>query len=512
MFLWYAEGDSPSKKIKRSLDEAEESHAAATTSYFNELLEAPGELPSSVEDLRRFLSQRLAKLPVDRDIFYAVKQPELVTVSTRAREKKLAAFLEACFFVIKKVPGNEAQSSSDLSFITGNFLQFLDEYVPVDKQIRGLESILDASNPSLSRGTLSALVQLKRPDFQLFVSEVLLLRWENKIRAEDFLLALEENVEKLKEWSPLYYGDLPYVIGGCCGGRLFQWLKLSPRGKEIVAEPISVVYELNKPSGVALFLHSIIRMHCLLRKLQDKLTSRGPAVRIYKAIPRGDDGGLITFYPDFVCKEIVPALSTVRIDELQSLYDAVKGSRYLIQLGGKIRTLCAKTVLKLQPVGDPLATPCDLEQLKNAMHDLLHALEVLHKADYTHRDLRWPNCIRVNVQSEWKWVLIDLEYGGRDGAEWEGDGLVNWDAGTLEDRDGRKVYTKRSDMYELGKLILQWLDSRGESEITLGKRKRSLWRKVRTQGEKMQKERAGAAQMLQEICPKNCARCAKFLA
>jgi len=46
--------------------------------------------------------------------------------------------------------------------------------------------------------------------------------------------------------------------------------------------------------------------------------------------------------------------------------------------------------------------------------------------------------IRVNVLGEWKWVILDLEDAGRDGEEGEGDGFVNWDAGTLEDRNGGK--------------------------------------------------------------------------
>jgi hypothetical protein len=37
----------------------------------------------------------------------------------------------------------------------------------------------------------------------------------------DISEAMIENVSKLKAWSPLYYGKLPYVIGGCCAGRQF---------------------------------------------------------------------------------------------------------------------------------------------------------------------------------------------------------------------------------------------------------------------------------------------------
>ena len=123
MFLWYAEGDPPPKN---SLDEAD---AAATRSYFNELLEAPVELPSSVQDLSLFLAERPGKLPLGFiSTFHAIADPELVTVSNNAREHKVAVFLESAFGVIQEIkqgPGNEAQSSHYLSYITGDFLRTL---------------------------------------------------------------------------------------------------------------------------------------------------------------------------------------------------------------------------------------------------------------------------------------------------------------------------------------------------------------------------------------------------
>jgi hypothetical protein len=52
----------------------------------------------------------------------------------------------------------------------------------------------------------------------------------------------------------------------------FDGLKLSPNGKEIVPEFSSDVYNFNMLSNVALFLHSTIRMHCLLQKLEGELS------------------------------------------------------------------------------------------------------------------------------------------------------------------------------------------------------------------------------------------------
>ena len=170
------------------------------------------------------------------------------------------------------------------------------------------------------------------------------MRWENKFDPTDFGVAYDKNVKKLKVRSPLYYGELLNVIGDRCGGQLFQWLKLFLSGDKTVAKPISIVYDLSSLRGGALFLHNIIWMQCLLQKLQNKPTFT-PPMRLYKAILRSDDAGRVTCYPKLINKEVVPALNKGKLEELQSLYDAIEGLRYLIQLHSRIQILCNTTML-----------------------------------------------------------------------------------------------------------------------------------------------------------------------
>lgn len=205
----------------------------------------------------------------------------------------------------------------------------------------------------------------------------------------------------------------------------------------------------------------------------------------------------------FLCvyKAVMPPLPIDRCRMLESLYDSIKGSRYLIQLIS-IRAVQKKTVIQLQPVGDPNARPRVLKDLEAAVHDILHGLVDLHNNGYTHKGLRWEKFIKVNVQGEWKWVIIDLEAAGPDEEEWLGNGLRSWDAGTLKDRDGKEIYTKGSDMYQLGKLIVEWLDTSGEG----GEEELAM----RARGENTQQERGAAAKMLEDICMEGCERCGKF--
>jgi hypothetical protein len=147
--------------------------------------------------------------------------------------------------------------------------------------------------------------------------------------------------------------------------------------------------------------------------------------------------------------------------------------------------------LQLKPVGNPHSQPGVLKDLAAAVHDILHGLVDLHKQLYTHWDLRWENCIKVNVQGEWKWVIIHLEAAGCDREEWKGDGLRAWDERTLEDCNGKKIYTKASDMYQIGKLIVQCL----ATNITCGDEEQDLYRSFNALGEKMQQELPAAAMM-----------------
>jgi len=78
---------------------------------------------------------------------------------------------------------------------------------------------LDSPDLEAFESALTVLLPLLRPNFQMFVSDVLMLRWENKIDKGHITEALEENVMKLKKLSPLYYSTLPYAIGGGCTGR-----------------------------------------------------------------------------------------------------------------------------------------------------------------------------------------------------------------------------------------------------------------------------------------------------
>ncbi len=100
-------------------------------------------------------------------------------------------------------PANEASSSAELSNLTRGFTRHLNKHAPVDRMLRDFEWILDSANPGISKTASQALLLLLRLDFQLFVRDVLILRWANKIGKADLGEAMQENTSKLKVWSSL---------------------------------------------------------------------------------------------------------------------------------------------------------------------------------------------------------------------------------------------------------------------------------------------------------------------
>lgn len=167
---------------------------------------------------------------------------------------------------------SEASASHALMRLT-DYLEVLNRIAPAGQQLRNLNTVLDTNRTpgSIQSIPSSANQQLRMPNCQKKLNRSSLVRWKNKLDPADFEVALKENTEKLKVWTPFKYGSVPYVIGGCVGGRIFQWLKLSPVGDSILAERISDQFDLRTTAGVAKLLHSVVQLHRLLQKLQNLL-------------------------------------------------------------------------------------------------------------------------------------------------------------------------------------------------------------------------------------------------
>ena len=81
------------------------------------------------------------------------------------------------------------------------------------------------------------------------------------------------------------------------------------------------------------------------------------------------------------------------------------------------------------------------------------AVQYLHDAGVVHRDIRWPNIVRLDDRH---WMVVDLEDAAKAPSELPATyNLSGWDEDTCDpgQAPGTKVYSTLSDMHQIGKLL-----------------------------------------------------------
>ena len=82
---------------------------------------------------------------------------------------------------------------------------------------------------------------------------------------------------------------------------------------------------------------------------------------------------------------------------------------------------------------------------------VLNGLKRLHAGGFVHRDIRLPNILYLPHESQFEYVLIDFENGGKIGKKFtESDYLKEW---TRETLSRTKCYDSNSDVFQLGVLL-----------------------------------------------------------
>ena len=141
-----------------------------------------------------------------------------------------------------------------------------------------------------------------------------------------------------------------------------------------------------------------------------------------------------------------------RINFLKRMYEYAKRGRGLVHVksGPKLEKK-SNYVVRLATKGIR-RQPHEEEELQRMTKDLVSGLALLHKGNFLHCDVRFPNILYNPVAGQY--FLIDFEHGRQaeeGGVIHNGDLLKDWDGRTLE--NGR--YTKRSEIYQLGKLLIK---------------------------------------------------------
>jgi len=298
-----------------------------------------------------------------------------------------------------------------------------------------------------------------RPDFLLWLSGKLLFWGEEKAvsSAEDALR------QKFAFIDPADFGEIKFMLGYAVNGSKIRFYAFEGALRQ--ADPfIPLTYELDLTilSDRSAVLKKVINIARILITVKDSLPPIDyPLGRMFRA-----GASKITFNFDGVEKQLdvkdlpyVQTNASIRVKFLKQMYKHAHGHSGLVQVKEDSPTLNSTkthcwTELSTKGVSK---RPSNEAELRRMTKDLVLGLSRLHQGNYLHRDIRWPNIVydRANLQ----YVLIDFEHGGSEtrkkGRKKSGsfvdDGirLNGWDDETL---DG-EIYTKTSDMHQLGRLL-----------------------------------------------------------
>ncbi|CAG8801651.1 23339_t:CDS:2, partial [Dentiscutata erythropus] len=251
---------------------------------------------------------------------------------------------------------------------------------------------------------------------------------EEKSRSEMYDEALDDLSKKFYMLDPLFFGDMKFLI--CYAAAEWKVGFYAIDGtSEAASKPSPLFSQIPIGKPLRLQPNSVIIFD---------YTSVTKEVSI-KSLPYADD-------------------INSRIKFLSSMYACARGCLSLVQAEENSPTICyvegSKVYqLKMKTRGKR-ASPENENQLQIMTKHVLVGLECLHKGGFVHRDIKLSNILYVifDNPANSSYVLIDFEHGGKSGEKMT-ELLKCWDDGTLD----RKKYTKMSDIYQLGKLLEEFL-------------------------------------------------------
>lgn len=284
-------------------------------------------------------------------------------------------------------------------------------------------------NKSEKDKRLKTTTGTKRPDWLMHVNNLLVFRGEEKdFGNSDGDDPAVELTEKMVAWNPLFFGDIPYVLGYTLVGVMFQLYALHP-GTRLENDEVPVIstrigneLHLGRVVDRITILQYIIKLVCVIQALASAIPPNAPKLFAkYQSLrPYSGEFSSVFFDPCFVRKELanlnVPAAGCQRFnfDGLQELYSLVTNGRVV----STIKCLPGYPVVETRSDGVPYMTlhlrplgknqePNSPAELKSCLLSVLMALESMHVNLFCHRDVRWPNILQLANKT---WIIIDLEF------------------------------------------------------------------------------------------------------
>ena len=418
----------------------------------------------------------------------------VVPLLERVTANRAVALAETASAALRWVwtPGSEQHTLLAVEALFVNYLTMLDQLAPPTAQL-SFQRRRDTGDASSGMSTLSSTGRPVRPDFLLLSSDGKQLYMKGEDKDRDLRKAIADLINKIaREWSPLLYGDLPFLLCYAAAGSSFQLCAI-PRDDTRSAVPVSRVYDMARPADRVQLLCLAVQVHRLLQRISRTLPTHVLPVDVDDAVTRELAGGAcftrtITFESaSLTAKKRIAGWAAyaaafgTSFSLLQEVYARTAQCRGIVHAarGPSLRHDTYAVALKPLGLRGADALPSDEEGLRAAAHGMLHGLAALHAAGYVHCDLRWANvaCSPAPVPAQRAYYLLDLESCRRTGARIEpGTELRGWSDTTLEELDAADVeaggdrdggasgssappaagalcYTQASDMECLGRIL-----------------------------------------------------------
>jgi serine/threonine protein kinase len=179
----------------------------------------------------------------------------------------------------------------------------------------------------------------------------------------------------------------------------------------------------------------------------DRSASASPRVPLYVEQKRPNDVS-VWVQPHCVIKECHPAS-----DPVYALLESKAGASGTVRVEKKRRGADGRAKLMITPVcvSEPPKTEVEL---RSAVGSVLTALVSLHGISYAHRDIRWENVLKSDVNS---WLLADFEEAAKTGDPLD-PRTRNDAARFLPQKVLRRPhsYTTKSNVWAVGRLMEKW--------------------------------------------------------